>query len=191
MAGATLEFDNSQALAIINQAAQALGDPSPLLRSMGEYLLIAHDQRFASQTSPDGKPWQALSPAYQRRKKKNKDKILQLDGYLANTLVYQVNGADLLFGSNRVYAAIQHFGGEIQMPAREGSVFFRRDMRTGDVGNRFVSRKRSNFAQDVNIGPYTIQIPARRWLGTSDADNDELANIALDYIRNAGFGTSP
>ncbi|MEO1818636.1 phage virion morphogenesis protein [Pseudomonas sp.] len=191
MAGATLEFDNSQALAIINQAAQALGDPSPLLRSMGEYLFVPHGQRFATQTSPDGQPWQTLSPAYQRRKKKNRDKILQLDGYLKNTLVYQVNGGELLFGSNRIYAAIHHFGGESQRQAREGTVFFRRDTRTGAVGNRFVSRKRSNFAQDVNIGPYTIQIPARPWLGTSDADNDELANIALDYIRNAGFGTSP
>ena len=190
MAGATLEFDNSQALAIINQAAQALGDPSPLLRSMGEYLLIAHDQRFATQTSPDGKQWQALSPAYQRRKKKNKDKILQLDGYLKNTLVYQVNGADLLFGSNRVYAAIQHFGGTIDVAARSQQAYFKQE-RSGAIGNRFVPRRKSNFAQWVTIGNYSIQIPARPWLGTSDADNDELANIALDYIRRAGFGTSP
>lgn len=102
MAGATLEFDATAALAVINEVAQAMGRPEPLLRDIGEYLMIAHDQRFSSQTSPEGTPWQALSPRYQRRKRKNGDKILVLDGYLKNTLRYQVNGDELLFGSNRL-----------------------------------------------------------------------------------------
>ena len=124
MAGATLEFDATAALAVINEVAQAMGRPEPLLRDIGEYLMIAHDQRFASQTSPDGTPWQALSPRYQRRKRKNGDKILVLDGYLKNTLRYQVNGDELLFGSNRPYAAIHQFGGmagrgrKVEIPAR-------------------------------------------------------------------------
>ena len=66
MAGATLEFDAAAALALIDEVAQAMGRPEPLLHDIGEYLMIAHDQRFASQTSPDGTPWQALSPAYQK-----------------------------------------------------------------------------------------------------------------------------
>lgn len=188
MAGATLEFDNSEVLAVIQHAADALGNPDPMLRDMGEYLLIAHDQRWATQTSPDGQPWAPLSPVYQRRKKKNQDKILQLDGYLKNTLRYQVNGGELLFGSNRMYAAIQHFGGTIDMPARSQQAYFRQDKRSGAVGNRFVSRRRSNFAQWVTLGAYTIRIPARPFLGTSPADDQELSNIALDYIRRAGFG---
>lgn len=188
MAGVTLEFDNSQVLAVIQQAAVALGNPGPMLRNMGEYLLIAHDQRWASQTSPDGQPWAPLSPAYLESKKKNRDKILVLDGYLKNTLRYQVNGGELLFGSNRVYAAIHHFGGTIDMPARSQQAYFRQDKRSGAVGNRFVSRRRSNFAQWVTLGAYTISIPARPFLGTSTADDAELSAIALDYIRGAGLG---
>ncbi|PKM31738.1 MAG: phage virion morphogenesis protein [Gammaproteobacteria bacterium HGW-Gammaproteobacteria-11] len=190
MAGATLEFDNADALAVIRLAATAMGDPGPMLRNMGEYLLIAHDQRWASQTSPDGQPWAPLSPAYQRRKKKNADRILQLDGYLKNTLVYQLDDNDLLFGSNRIYAAIQHFGGTIDMPARSQQAYFRQG-RDGSAGNRFTKKSRSNFAQWVTIGGYSIQIPARPWLGTSAADDDHLGNIALDYIRKAGFSASP
>jgi phage virion morphogenesis protein len=182
MSGVTLEFDNAAALAYIQQVADATGNPEPMLRDMGEYLLIAHDGRFKSQTAPDGTPWQALSPAYQRRKKKNQDKIMRLDGHLANTLRYQVRSGELLFGSNRPYAAIHQLGGEIQVASRSQQVFFRQDTRSGEVGNRFVKRKASNFAQWVTIGAYSIRIPARPFLGTSAADNAELVEIAKGYL---------
>ncbi|MGY0523026.1 phage virion morphogenesis protein, partial [Pseudomonas aeruginosa] len=84
----------------------ALGDPSVLLQDIGELLLNIHRHRFRAQVSPDGTPWQPLSPAYLRRKRKNRDKILTLDGHLRNLLRYQVEGNELLFGSDRPYAAI-------------------------------------------------------------------------------------
>lgn len=119
MTGATVEFDNREALAAITAAANAMGNPAPMLRDMGEYLLIAHDQHFAQQRAPDGTAWQALSPRYKARKKKNRDKLLRLDGYLSETLRYQVGGDELLFGSNRIYAAAQHFGfPKRRLPAR-------------------------------------------------------------------------
>lgn len=186
MAGVTLEFASQAVLTVITEAAEAMGNPDPMLRDMGEYLLIAHDARFASQTAPDGTPWQALSPRYQRRKRKNQDKILVLDGYLANTLRYQVGGGELVFGSNRPYAAIQHFGGTIQVAARSQQAYFRQDSKTGEVGNRFVKRKASNFAQWVSMGAYTIRMPARPFLGTSEANDYALVNIAMKYI-NPGF----
>lgn len=188
MAGATLEFDSQAVLAALNEAAEAMGNPDPMLRDMGEYLMIAHDARFASQSAPNGTPWQALSPRYQRTKKKNQNKILQLDGYLANTLRYQVGGGELEFGSNRPYAAIQHFGGEIQMPARSQQANFRQDGKTGEVGNRFVSKRKSNFAQWVSMGPYSIRIPSRPFLGTSAADDDALLQIAQKYIQSGISG---
>ena len=182
MAGVTLEFDAVAALAVVNEAAAALADPAPMLRDIGEFLLIAHDQRFASQASPDGTPWQALSPAYLKRKKKNRDKILVLDGFLKNTLRYQVNNNELLFGTNRIYGAMMHVGGSIDVAARSQQAYFRQDGKTGDVGNQFVSKRKSNFAQWVTIGAYTIQIPARPWLGISDDDNYAIAGIATRYL---------
>lgn len=184
MAGATLEFDSAAALAVINEAAQTMGNPEPMLRDMGEYLMIAHDARFASQTAPDGTPWTPLSPRYRRRKRKNQDKILQLDGYLANTLRYQVGGNELVFGSNRPYAAIQHFGGEIQVAARSQQAYFRQG-KDGEVGNQFVKRRASNFAQWVSMGPYSIRIPARPFLGTSQDDDYALVGIAMKYLLSA------
>ena len=182
MAGITLEYQSETALAAINQALAFLAEPAIMLRDMGEYLLIAHDQRWATQTSPGGVPWAPLSPAYLKRKRKNKDKILQLDGYLKNTLRYQLAGNELLFGSNRVYAAMQHYGGTIDMPARSQEAYFKRD-RSGNVGQRFTKKAQSNFAQRVTIGAYTIEIPARPWLGTSTSDDSELLNIAMRYLQ--------
>lgn len=186
MAGvtATIDFDSTAVLRIVQSIASQLEDPDRMLRDMGEYLVIAHMHRFDKQVSPNGTPWQALSPRYLKAKKKNKDKILQLDGYLKNNNRYQVSPGLLEFGSDRVYAAIQHFGGEIKMPARTADVFFKQD-KAGNVGNKFVKKKSSNFAQSVNIGAYTIRIPARPWLGTSTEDDNELVAIAQRHLEKA------
>ncbi|WP_447904483.1 phage virion morphogenesis protein [Pseudomonas aeruginosa] len=112
MAGITLEWDGRRALDVLNAGSAALGDPSGLLQDIGELLLNIHRRRFQAQVSPDGTPWQPLSPAYLRRKRKNRDKILTLDGHLRNLLRYQLDGSELLFGSDRPYAAIHHFGGQ-------------------------------------------------------------------------------
>lgn len=182
MAGASFEFDGTAALAILNETAAAIADPKPMLRDIGEYLLLAHDRRFASQASPDGTPWQALSPAYLKRKRKNRDKILELDGFLKNTLRYQVGDNELLFGTNRIYGAMHHFGGSIDIAGRSQQAYFRQDGKSGEVGNLFVSKRKSNFSQWVTLGAYTIQIPARPWLGTSDDDNYAIAGIATRYL---------
>lgn len=186
MAGITLEFDAAGALAAINEAAEAMGNPVDMLRDMGEWLAFqALPRRFESQSAPDGTPWQPLSPAYLRRKKRNKDKILVHDGNLQNGLRFQVEGSELLVGTNRKYGAIHHFGGDIEIAARSQQAYFRQDGKTGEVGNRFVNKRKSNFAQRVTIGPYTITIPARPWLGTSAQDNQELIAIAQRYISGA------
>lgn len=185
MAGVTLEFDNAAALAAIQAAADAMGDPEPMLHDMGQYLLASTADRFKSQSAPDGSAWQALSPRYQRSKRKNRDKILTLDGYLGGHLAFQVNGGELLVGSNRKYAAIHQFGGEIQVAARSQQAYFRRDGSTGEVGNRFVAKRKSNFAQWVSLGAYSIRIPARPFLGTSPQDDDELLQLAQDFLSQA------
>lgn len=181
MAGATLEYAYKDALTVINKIAAAAGDIDPLLRNMGEFLIRSHYIRFNEQTAPDGSKWKALSPRYLKQKKKNKDKILTLDGYLKNTLRYQLNDGELLFGSNRPYAAIHHFGGEIKKQARDAEVFFKQN-KNGSVGKQFVKKKQSNFAQAVKIGAHVVKMPARPWLGTSATDNTELTNIALRYM---------
>lgn len=49
-------------------------------------------------------------------------------------------------GTDVEYGAIHHFGGEIKQEARQSTVYFRQNQKTGVVGNRFVRQTRSNFA---------------------------------------------
>jgi len=187
MAGATFvfTFDSQRATESLGQAYQALANPAELQRDIGEYLLRSTRNRFNEQAAPDGTPWQALSPAYQKRKSKNKDKILTYNGYLRGVgLSYQLDGADVLVGSNRPYAAIHQFGGDIAIAARSQYAFFHQAP-DGSVGNLFVKKKKSNFAQRVTIGAHTIHMPARSFLGLSVADEEELMQLGQDHLMNA------
>ncbi|WP_069861448.1 phage virion morphogenesis protein [Pseudomonas citronellolis] len=180
-----LEFDHQQITRALSAGAAALDDPELLLKDLGEMLFNIHRARFSAQVSPDGTPWQALSPGYLRRKERNKDKILKASGQLSNDLRYQIDGDSLLFGTDRPYGAIHQFGGQIERQARASTVYFKMDERTGEVGRKFVPKTKSNFAQDVKIGPYTIEIPARPWLGTSDADDGMLLQRVMTFLTTA------
>lgn len=125
MSGVTLTFDAQDALNRLWDARTEMMRPAPLLRSMGERLLEFHQQRFTEQTSPEGVPWQELSARYRKHKRKNADKVLTRDGYLHNTLRWQVNADELLFGTNRVYGAIHQFGGTIEIAARSQQAYYR------------------------------------------------------------------
>ena len=100
-----------------------------------------------------------------------------LDSLTSNTIT---NGFEV--GTDIEYGAIHHFGGEIKHEARQSTVYFRQNQKTGVVGNRFVRQTRSNFAQDVTVGAYTVKIPARAWLGLTIDDEHDLLNIIEDVV---------
>lgn len=57
-------------------------------------------------------------------------------------------------------AAVQEFGGEIDVPAREQEIYFKQG-KNGVVGNKFVKKSKSNFSQTVNVPAHKIVIPPR------------------------------
>jgi phage virion morphogenesis protein len=189
MAGVTLTFEYRDVLASLDAGIAALQQPSALQRDIGELLLIIHQARFKAQIAPDGTPWQALSPGYARSKRKNQDKVLTLDGFLRGTLRYQLDGDDLLFGTDRPYGAIHQFGGDIKRQARQSTVYFRQDA-AGQIGRQFVRKSKSNFAQDVKMGPYTITMPARPWLGVSPQDDARILARVQAFLRDSLAGSA-
>jgi UDP-glucose 6-dehydrogenase len=52
------------------------------------------------------------------------------------------------------------------------------------VGNKFVKKKKSDFAQTVNVNAHNIKYTARPWLGTSTSDNNEIVAITQRYLAN-------
>lgn len=161
-----------------------------MLEDIGEYLVRSTRERAAQEKSPDGTPWASLSPRYQRFKDKKRPGVpkLKFDFHmLGDQFSQQVAGDTLLVGTNAKYGAIHHFGGSIDRPARSTEVFFRREA-DGTVGNRFVARRRSNFAQRVMQPAYKIQMTARPWLGLSPQDEQEVLAIAFEHIAGPTSG---
>ncbi len=122
MAGAFVKVDltgREEIKKALNRLARRGRDLTPVFDDMGEYLLEAHEGRFDAGRSPEGDPWEPLSPRYKARKKRNKGKILVLDDILGGTLRYQTTAGSLLFGTDRVYGATHQFGrADAGIPAR-------------------------------------------------------------------------
>jgi len=114
MAGARIKvrIDDDAVRAALARLEDRARDLGPALEAIGEHLLLSHEERFELEETPEGEPWIPLHPDYHRRKPKNVDRILTLEGELRGTLRYQVRDGELLFGSDRVYAATHPFGRE-------------------------------------------------------------------------------
>ncbi len=188
MAGASYRIDlqDGNARRAIGLAVRRMDDPRPLYRHLGEGLLPRWKARFDTQTDPDGRRWQALSRAYQRRKHRNPDKVLTLRGHLRGTLRWQTGNNELLIGTNSKYGAIHQFGGTITIPARSQRVSFRTDSKGGllsqaGIGNKFRNADKMRvFAKGshkrkqtrwVTMSAYRINMPRRAFLGVSREDS--------------------
>lgn len=93
----------------MEQLQAKLGNLTPVFRDLGEALKISHRERFSRGVGPDGQPWPELSAGYRTTKKKNKGKMLVLDGWLRD-LHYQAGGTELRLGTDKKYGAIHQFG---------------------------------------------------------------------------------
>lgn len=181
MAGAMLDvtIDVSNVGKALDELAERLGDMRVPLLDIGEYLQQSTDSRVRKQVGPDGSPWAPLSPRTLAKKKGNK--VLRESGALLDTLRGQVSGDELQFGTDRPYGAIHQFGGKIEHAARSQRVYFKE--KGGVVGNRFVKKRQSNFAQWVSHGARTVEMPARPYLGLSTEDETELLEIVGAYLK--------
>lgn len=190
MAGARIELtlDSIGASASLQKAAAALQPAglSLLLSDIGEYLLRSTRDRAALQISPDGKPWAALSPSYARWKGKVRPgvPILKFDNHMiGDQLSNQVEGDTLLLGTNAPYGAIHQLGGSINIAARSQQAYFHHS--NGEVSPQFVNKRKANFAQWVTIPAYTINMPARPWLGLSTSDEKEIVLLTGDHLKGS------
>ena len=158
--------------------------------AIGAYLVTSTQRRFETEIGPDGVPWKRLSPrtANKRigRRRRGFENILRVSRRLEQSVVYAVDDHDIAVGSNVVYAAIQHLGGEIEQPERQQTIFQNYDAKSDTFDQRFRKPSRSNFARDVTVKAHTITIPGRPYLGIDEADRKEILAIIEDHFRSEG-----
>lgn len=170
MAGNTIsiDFNPSRAIAGLSGLDAGLRDTTPLMEQLSEYLWRSTGYRFKSQTDPEGTPWQALSPRYLETKSRNKDRILTLRGYLRSSFVKKHDAKTARVGSNSVIAAIHQFGGRTRPHVIEPR--YKKALAFGGAVRKSVQHPGSDM-------------PARPFLGLSEADRNEIREIAIDFMQ--------
>lgn len=177
MAGARVVIDSNTAEvgAAIRQYADRLGPAGlrTVFDAIRHYLDRVTDQRFSEQKDPSGRAWAPLSELTKERKPKNKDRILQMEGHLRDSFIYQIAADGLAFGTNDVRAATHQFG------AKMGS--FGRYYQTSRL--KYGEKDFRRYAGMRNEHPIPWgDIPAREMLGLSNEDRAEIHAIFTDHF---------
>lgn len=138
-------------------------DLRPLLEDLGMEGEESTRLRFDTNIAPDGTPWK---PSL--RAQVTGGKTLKRDGFLQDSIVYQLDGGDAVeWGSNLIYAAIHQTGGEIFAKSAEGLSFF--------------------LATGAHVVVQKVTIPAREFLGISYIDEQAFLSITVDrFDRSVG-----
>jgi phage gpG-like protein len=137
-----------------------------LLDTLGETIEGQLKRRLSSQEGPpEGGDWVEYSDSYatwKAKKGKADAGFLQLEGHLVDSFHHVVTGDTLEVGSNVAYAARQHYGGKSMAPDW--------------MGHRGRSGARSGGVHEVNV-------PARPYMGLSDANETEIEEAIEDWLR--------
>ncbi len=119
-----ISVDSSRLDAHLAALRRRTDDLSPVMRQIAGIMHDAVEENFAQQGRPR---WEGLAPAtIQQRKRKGywPGSILQQRGELAASIEQGANSRQAWVGTNKRYAAIQHFGGKagrgrkVKIPAR-------------------------------------------------------------------------
>lgn len=139
----------------------ALGqNPQPALRDVAAIGESSTRLRFRTQTGPDGQRWK---PSL--RVLLSGGRTLTKDGHLSGSLSSGATNSYAQWGVNRIYAAIQQFGGVIRAKTAAALKFF-------VPGGGFAVVK-------------AVRMPARPYLGVNDDDSRDMLDAIERRIGNA------
>lgn len=207
MAGASIriEVDDKDIAAGIARLVEAGRDLAPVMDAIGGASLFTTQRRFESQSAPDGGKWAPFAPSTLKRMnpRRNPPQLLRDRGRLYDSLTFISDDSSAEVGTNVVYAGIHQFGGEIPRPERESSATFiyaaqgaGRTKKGKRVGSklRFAkasTRAKTKHTRDFTVPEHTIRIPARPYLGISEADKTEILAILTDHLVGGGAEAAP
>lgn len=195
--GITLTVTRDDVDGTLDRVDRVARDPSPIMSEISGYLLTATQRHIQRERGPDGARWPSLSPrtAEKRvgRRRRGYRTMLRVQGHLYDSISSDFGPDFAAAGTNLPQAALLHFGGEIEREARRQTIYQHYDERTDTFDPRFRTKRRSNFARDVDVGAHTITVPARPYLYVDEEDAAEIERIAEEgFRREAGIeGVEP
>lgn len=161
-----IEIENAEQVNVqLLRLLERTGDLSPLMADMGEHMVNSTHDNFENSMSPDGARWQANSAttfggmlgqsdtnASGRLNSRGAGRVMNKRPLIANhtlmqSIHYEAASTGVTIGTNVVYGAMMHYGGnKAEYPQLWGD------------------------------------IPARNYLGASDADVTVLLDMAVNYL---------
>lgn len=173
---------------------------TPLARAIAGIFEAETDANFAAEGRPH---WMGLAPSTIRRRSKAgtwPGKMLQVSaGGLAASIATSFTRTESRVGSNKVYAAIQQFGGKINRAAYSTKVRHRTDAKGELLRTAHFKGKGLVFAKDSHkrvktrwfeVAAHAINIPARPFLPFDAAGNlqpstrEKVLSQTNDYLRS-------
>lgn len=173
----TIEFNDAEIEAALDNLAAALTDMSPVMNEIGMALVASTEQRFNDTQAPDGSQWAARSPvtlANYARRGESFGPVLHKSGTLRQFIDHQYGPDEVTIGSSTIYAAVQQFGAE------QGAF-------GAAVGRTKPSEKRKT-SQDYFVPIPWGNIPARPFIGVSEADRVAVLDIVGEWLERAAAG---
>ncbi len=188
--GIQIRFDDKDVIQRLDKAHEASENLHPLFEKISAAIKLRTQDRFETETAPDGKKWPGLKPRTANRRigsgRRGYDHMLRVRSRLYSSIVSQSDATSAVVGTNLDYAAIHNLGGEIKKAERQSTIYQRYNEKTDILNQRFVKKGKSNFARDVTIGAHTIKIPAREFLGFGADDRADVLKITEEHFREEG-----
>ena len=161
MSDYALDLDCKELVADFARAKREAVKLGPAMNKMGRRAVLSARRRFESKVGVDGKPW---TPSL-----KDKGETMIASGALRNMLSHQFDDDGFVYGSQRVYSALLHFGGTVRPKTAKALAF--------------TLNGKKIFAKSVTI-------PARPYVGFDAEDVANFTKILRRHIsRSFGNGT--
>ncbi len=161
---------------------EATQNKKPLYSILAAEMLSAVDKNFETEGARGNIPWPALKKSTIRQRGKKGSwpgKILQVKGALSKSIQSSSTNEYAMVSTNKVYAAIHQFGGEIE--SKNKVIHFKKHKRGKNKGKTlFSTEKKANFAQKVMS--HKIVIPARPFMFLTDEDYLHMNALIADFF---------
>lgn len=185
--------------ALLQRLAGGYHNTTPLTRAIAGIFEAETEANFNAQGRP---AWMGLAPATIRQRTRNGSwpgNILQVSGQLAASVHSAYTRNEARIGSNKKYAAIQHFGGKINRAAYSTKVRHRTNAQGELLRTDHFKGKGLVFAKDSHkrvkerwfeVAAHSFDIPARPYFPFDAAGNlqpstrDKVISQANNYLRS-------
>ncbi|WP_051361141.1 phage virion morphogenesis protein [Desulfuromonas sp. TF] len=162
----SIQIDDTEVRAALQRAQAATGNLSPVMKAIGERMVRSTEERFETETAPDGTRWEPLAASSLGsgfKKKKTKQ-----DGTLTAAFSRYLASRQILTRSGELRGSIYSRPGSDQVSIGTGKVYAAIHQLGGKAGR---GRK--------------VAIPARPFLGVTDADRVEILELLREHMEMA------